>query len=103
MAELFVWPARGRVHKLTLFTHNFMDARQLEAQRVDACVFMAMTQDGPLSMCAYNAQRDHYLLAPLQTSQGTWQPRRPTWTPMCAMSPTHPCRLMSTGPSGWRT
>ena len=69
-----LWPARGRVHKLTLFTHNFMDARQLDAQRVDACVFMAMTQDGPLSMCAYNAQRDHYLLAPLQTSQGTWQP-----------------------------
>jgi 7,8-dihydro-6-hydroxymethylpterin dimethyltransferase len=66
--------ARGRVHKLTLFTHNFMDACHLEADRINACVFMAITQDGPLSMCAYNAQRDHYLLKPLKTSAGEWQP-----------------------------
>ena len=69
--------ARGRVHKLTLFTHNFMDACALDSERIDACVFMAMTQDGPLSMCAYNAQRDAYLLKPLQTSAGIWQPLRP--------------------------
>jgi 7,8-dihydro-6-hydroxymethylpterin dimethyltransferase len=68
--------ARGKVHKLTLFTHNFMDACDLEAGRIDACVFMAMTQDGPLSMCAYNAQRDNYLLKPLPTKQGLWQPLR---------------------------
>ena len=66
--------ARGRVHKLTFFTHNFMDACKLDADRIEACVFMAMTQDGPLSMCAYNAQRDDYLLRPLQTAGGTWQP-----------------------------
>ena len=68
--------ARGRVHKLTLFTHNFMDACALDSERIEACVFMAMTQDGPLSMCAYNAQRDAYLLKPLQTSHGVWQPLR---------------------------
>jgi 7,8-dihydro-6-hydroxymethylpterin dimethyltransferase len=68
--------ARGRVHKLTLFTHNFMSACSLDAERVEACVFMAITQDGPLSMCAYNAQRDHYLLRPLHTAQGLWQPLR---------------------------
>jgi hypothetical protein len=68
--------ARGRVHKLTLFTHNFMDACALDAERIDACVFMAITQDGPLSMCAYNAQRDAYLSRPLQTRHGTWQPLR---------------------------
>jgi 7,8-dihydro-6-hydroxymethylpterin dimethyltransferase len=68
--------ARGRVHKLTFFTHNFMDACALDAERIDACVFMAITQDGPLSMCAYNAQRDHYLLRPLNTKQGLWQPLR---------------------------
>lgn len=68
--------ARGRFHKLTLFTHNFMDACALDADRIDACVFMAITQDGPLSMCAYNAQRDAYLLRPLQTLSGTWQPLR---------------------------
>ncbi len=66
--------ARGRVHKLTFFTHNFMDAKALERERIDACVFMAMTQHGPISMCAYNARRDHYLLQPIATSQGLWQP-----------------------------
>ena len=72
-----LWAARARVHKLTLFTHNFMDACQLDAERIDACVFMAMTQDGPLSMCAYNARRDDFLLRPLATAGGTWQPLRP--------------------------
>ena len=72
-----LWAGRGKVSKLTLFTHNFMDAKQLDDDRVEACVFMAMTQDGPLSMCAYNARRDHFLLQPLQTSQGLWQPLRP--------------------------
>ena len=71
-----LWAGRGRVSKLTLFTHNFMDAKQLDNERVEACVFMAMTQDGPLSMCVYNAQRDHFLLQPLQTTQGLWQPLR---------------------------
>ena len=73
-----LWAGRGRVNKLTFFTHNFMDAKHLDDQRVEACVFMAMTQDGPLSMCAYNAQRDHFLLQPLQTAQGLWQPLRPS-------------------------
>ena len=66
--------ARGRVHKLTFFTHNFMDACSLDRDRIDACVFMAITQDGPLSMCAYNARRDQYLLQPLATASGLWQP-----------------------------
>ncbi len=65
---------RGRAHKLTFFTHNFMDAKALDRERIDACVFMAMTQHGPISMCAYNARRDHYLLQPIATSQGVWQP-----------------------------
>ena len=73
-----LWAARGRVHKLTFFTHNFMDAKQLEHERLEACVFMAITHEGPLSMCAYNAQRDHFLLQPLQTPQGLWQPLRQT-------------------------
>ncbi len=71
--------ARGRVHKLTLFTHNFMDACQLDAQRIDACVFMAITQDGPISMCAFNARRDDFLLRPLARpghAEGDWQPLR---------------------------
>ena len=66
--------ARGRVDKLTFLTHNFMDATRLDVERVDACVFMAITQDGPLSMCAFNADRDRYLLRPLRTSTGPWDP-----------------------------
>jgi len=66
--------ARGHVRKLTFVTHNFMDACRLNHERIDACAFMAITQDGPLSMCAYNARRDKYLLQPLHTSAGTWQP-----------------------------
>ncbi len=80
-AVAFAWKARGdllrargRIHKLTLFTHNFMDACHLDRERIDACVFMAITQHGPMSMCAYNARRDQYLLQPLRTSQGEWHP-----------------------------
>jgi 7,8-dihydro-6-hydroxymethylpterin dimethyltransferase len=68
--------ARGRVHKLTFFSHNFMDACQLDPERIDACVFMAITQDGPLSMCSFNARRDEFLLRPLATAQGSWSPLR---------------------------
>ena len=86
--------ARGRLHKLTLFSHNFMDACSLDAERIDACVFMAITQDGPLSMCAYNAQRDTYLLRPLQTTQGTWQPLRQGH----AAAPTYPIKWLKGRP-----
>lgn len=83
-ALALVWKARkdlvaagGRVQKLTFVTHNFMDACQLDPERIDACAFMAITQEGPLSMCAYNARRDSYLLQPLQASAEHWQPLRP--------------------------
>ena len=69
--------SRGQVHKLTFFTHNFMDACALDRDRVEACVFMAMTQHGPLSMCAFNAKRDAYLLQPLTVAGSTWEPRTP--------------------------
>jgi 7,8-dihydro-6-hydroxymethylpterin dimethyltransferase len=63
------------VRKISFFTHNFMDACNLDAERVEACVFMAATVDGPMSMCAYNAERDNFLLKPIQLANGeTWQP-----------------------------
>jgi 7,8-dihydro-6-hydroxymethylpterin dimethyltransferase len=71
-----LWRARGRVRKLTFFTHNFMSAGALDGERIEACVFMAMTQHGPMSMCAFNAQRNRFLLEPLATTQGPWQPLR---------------------------
>ena len=86
-ARMF-WAARGEwlrggklgirvppVRKISFFTHNFMDACNLEADRIDACVFMAATVDGPMSMCAYNAERDRFLLKPIRLASGeTWQP-----------------------------
>ena len=56
--------ARGRVGKLSFFVHNFMDASTLNHARCDACSFMVMSAEGPISMCVHNAKRDHYLLQP---------------------------------------
>ena len=83
-----LWRARGQwlvkgklglrvppVRKISFFTHNFMDACNLDNARIDACVFMAATVDGPLAMCAYNAERDKFLLKPIRLASGeTWQP-----------------------------
>ena len=54
--------ARGKIGKISFFVHNFMDAKSLEAERCEACSFMVMTPEGPLSMCVHNAKRDDYLL-----------------------------------------
>ena len=63
------------VRKISFFTHNFMDACNLDAERIDACVFMAATVDGPMAMCAYNAERDKFLLKPIRLASGDlWQP-----------------------------
>jgi molybdenum cofactor biosynthesis enzyme MoaA len=58
--------ARGRAHKLSFFIHDFMDACRLEKDRVEACVFMAATADGPVSMCLHNAKRDAFILRPVK-------------------------------------
>ncbi|MGH8611524.1 MAG: radical SAM protein [Gammaproteobacteria bacterium] len=57
-----LWAARGRVNKLSFVIHNFMDASSLERDRVQACVFMVATAEGPMSMCLHNAKRDRYIL-----------------------------------------
>ena len=70
--------SRGEVRKLSFFIHNFMDACNLEQERVDACAFMVATVDGPLSMCVHNAKRDDYLLKPIAVGAGEkmrfWSP-----------------------------
>ncbi len=58
--------ARGRAHKLSFFIHNFMDACNLERDRIEACVFMVAAPDGPISMCLHNAKRDEFILRPLE-------------------------------------
>jgi uncharacterized radical SAM superfamily Fe-S cluster-containing enzyme len=71
--------SRGRVNKLSFFIHNFMDACNLDPQRIKACVFMAATHDGAVSMCLYNAQRDGSILRPVQVQKpdGRW-----FWNPL---------------------
>lgn len=59
----------GRVHQLTFFVQNFMDAKELDQDRIDACSFMVMTNEGPVSMCQHNASRDDYILKPLQITR----------------------------------
>ena len=63
------------VRKISFFIHSFMDACQLDAERLDACVFMAATAEGPMSMCTYNAERERILRNPVMLANGeTWQP-----------------------------
>ena len=70
--------SRGRVHKLSFFVQNFMDAGSLDPERVHACSFMVMTGSGPISMCAFNAKRDEFILKPLTVTAGSgtalWNP-----------------------------
>jgi hypothetical protein len=56
----------ARPGKITFFIHNFMDAANLDPERIRNCSFMVMTEDGPVSMCAHNARRDDYLLKPVK-------------------------------------
>jgi len=66
---------KGKVQKLSFFVQNFMDASQLELDRVHACSFMVMTPRGPISMCMHNAKRDEYILQPLKVEgDKTWNP-----------------------------
>jgi 7,8-dihydro-6-hydroxymethylpterin dimethyltransferase len=46
-----------------------MDSTQLEKERCDACSFMVMTPEGPMSMCVHNAKRDDYLLVPAKVTR----------------------------------
>lgn len=54
-----------KVQRISFFIHNFMDADNLDQERVDACSFMVATNEGPVSMCAHNARRDEYILQPI--------------------------------------
>lgn len=71
-----IWRGRGRVHRLAFFIHDFMDAGALDRCRIDACIFMVQTTEGPISMCLHNARRDDFILAPLRLPGATaaWNP-----------------------------
>ena len=63
--------ARGKIGKISFFVHNFMDSSQLDKARCDACSFMVMTPEGPMSMCVHNAKRDDYLLVPARVTRAS--------------------------------
>lgn len=67
-----------RIKKQSYFIQNFMNADGLERDRVDACSFMVMTRNGPVSMCMHNAKRDEFILQgfSVATKDGTksWDP-----------------------------
>jgi len=63
--------ARGRVRTVSFVVHDFMHACALERERVEACVFKVMTEQGPLSMCVHNARRDEHVLAPIPLADGS--------------------------------
>lgn len=57
--------AKGKINKISFFVQNFMDQNNLDQERIDACSFMVMTHEGPVSMCLHNSKRDEYILKPL--------------------------------------
>ncbi len=87
---------RGRVYKLSFLIHNFMDACALERDRVEACVFMAVTAQGPVSMCLHNARRDSFILQPLEVAAGGLKRR---WDPLSgfADAPSKPRKVVLKG------
>jgi 7,8-dihydro-6-hydroxymethylpterin dimethyltransferase len=89
---------RGRVHKVSFLIHNFMDACALERERIEACIFMAMTAQGPVSMCLHNARRDSFILEPLEVEAGG---ARRLWEPLTgfADAPAKPRKVIAKGRS----
>ncbi len=75
---------KGKVHKLSFFVQNFMDASALDEERVHACSFMVMTGQGPVSMCAHNAKRDEYILKPIELSK---EGKKIIWDPLIGTPP----------------
>ena len=73
-----LWTGRKEIRKLTLIIHNFMDANDLDPERVAACSFMVATDRGFVSMCAHNAARETFIRKPLEvkTEEGVkvWNP-----------------------------
>ena len=74
-----LFKSKGRIYPLTFFIQNFMDANELNKERVHACSFMVMTAQGPVSMCEHNANRDAFILQPLsfKNTDGTMQHYEP--------------------------
>ena len=78
-----LWHGRGRVGKISFFVHNFMDAGALEHARIKACTFMVATAEGMQPMCLVNAQRDRFILPPIEIERSG---QRLLWNPVTGMA-----------------
>ncbi|MBI4815316.1 MAG: radical SAM protein [Deltaproteobacteria bacterium] len=63
--------------KLSFFIHNFQDASKLDEERLHNCSFHCVTDEGGLSMCAYNARRDELIIPERMKKHGNFLPKRP--------------------------
>lgn len=59
------------VHQLNVAIRLLLDgddrgAKRLEEDRIAACAFKVITDDGPISMCLHNAKRDAFILKPVR-------------------------------------
>lgn len=87
-----------RLHKLSFFVQNFMDASALDEDRVHACSFMVMTNEGPVSMCEHNARRDEFILKPLAVAKADgsimhYEPLKPAQRPSSPQLEPQPERI----------
>lgn len=69
--------AGGHAGKLSFFIQNFQDAKNLDPCRLDNCSFHAVTDEGGMSMCQYNAERDQFIIPRWMKKGLALQPRRP--------------------------
>ena len=70
--------ARGdHAGKLSFFIHNFQDAENLDQCRIDNCSFHAVTDEGGISMCQYNKERDEFIVPNWMKKGLDLRPRRP--------------------------
>jgi len=92
--------ARGRATTLSFFVHNFMDACDLDPERIQACVFKNMTRQGPVSMCEFNARRDEFILQSVPVKQENaikfWDPLKGKSVNLPANSVAKPVSLSRT-------
>ncbi len=94
-----LWTGRAEIRKLTLIIHNFMDAAELDPERIAACSFMVATDRGFVSMCAHNAAREAFIRKPLEvaTAEGmkVWDPLTGLTLPAAARAEPAPRILPS--------
>ena len=63
--------------KISFFIHNFQDAKNLDQCRLDNCSFHAVTPDGGISMCQFNAERDDFIVPQWMKKGLDLRPKRP--------------------------